>query len=118
MTRAMPPRESSRSRTYLPKTCGYKAQGVQGIKKPIRTSEWYQERADRSLSDVHCTHRTMRAAHRRKDTGLAFALGVMALGAGCSRDPDIVERPVYVYSPRACPVAQSDAFSVLYASGD
>jgi hypothetical protein len=49
---------------------------------------------------------------------LLFCVGLGASGTGCSRDPEIEERPVVVYSPRACPVAQSEAFSVLYAGGD
>jgi hypothetical protein len=61
-------------------------------------------------------------AHRRTATAFAFALGSTALGlgalVGCSRDPEIEERSVFVYSPRACPVSQSDAYSVLYAGGD
>lgn len=54
--------------------------------------------------------------------GAAFALGCLTLtavlGAGCSRDPDLEERAVFVYSPRACPVAESEAFSVIHAGGD
>lgn len=50
---------------------------------------------------------------------LALSVGGVAAGAGaCKRDPEIQERPVYVHSLRACPVAQSDAFSVIYANGD
>ncbi len=46
------------------------------------------------------------------------AVAALALGFGCSRDAEIVERPVVVYSPRACPVAESDAYSVIYGGGD
>jgi hypothetical protein len=44
------------------------------------------------------------------------ALAVVAAGS-CSRDPEIEERAVFVFSPRACPVNDS-AFSVVYAEGD
>jgi hypothetical protein len=60
----------------------------------------------------------MPTTHRGKTTAAAFALGLLALATSCSRDPEIEERPVFVYSPRACPVAQSDAYSVIYAGGD
>src|SRR6185369_15738969 len=50
-------------------------------------------------------------------------LMVMLVGAaialpGCSRDPDIEERSVFVYSPRACPISEAEAYSVIYANGD
>jgi hypothetical protein len=48
---------------------------------------------------------------------LALA-GVSLAVASCSRDPRIEERPVVVYSPRACALAESEAYSVMYASGD
>ncbi|MBX3219870.1 MAG: hypothetical protein KF795_05075 [Labilithrix sp.] len=57
-------------------------------------------------------------AHRGKASALWCGLAVLALSASCSRDPDIVERAVVVYSPRQCPVAQSEAYSVIYAAGD
>ena len=57
-------------------------------------------------------------AHRGRATALAFALGVLALGSSCSRDPEIEERPIVVYSPRQCPVAQSEAYSFMYGAGD
>ena len=56
--------------------------------------------------------------HGRGASILAFAVAVLALGSSCSRDPEIVERPVVIYSPRACPVSQSQAYSVIYAGGD
>jgi hypothetical protein len=43
---------------------------------------------------------------------------VAAAALSCSRDPTIEERAVVVYSPRACPVEQRDAYSVIYAGGD
>lgn len=43
---------------------------------------------------------------------------VIAGGSACKRDPEIQERPVIVHSLRACPVSQSEAFSVVYANGD
>lgn len=56
--------------------------------------------------------------HRRDASVAAFALLALALASSCSREPDIVERPVVVYSPRSCPVSQSQAYSVIYAGGD
>ncbi len=47
---------------------------------------------------------------------LCAALG-FALVA-CSREPRIEERPIIVYSPRSCPIAESSAYSVIYAGGD
>jgi hypothetical protein len=50
---------------------------------------------------------------------LILPLLVLGVGiAACAREPNVEERAVYVYSPRACPVAQSTAYSVLYAGGD
>jgi hypothetical protein len=43
---------------------------------------------------------------------------VCALVASCSPAPKVEERPVFVYSPRACPVSQDQAYSVVYAGGD
>lgn len=40
------------------------------------------------------------------------------MATACSSDPTFEDRPVYVYAPRACPVSQADAFSVVYAGGD
>lgn len=55
---------------------------------------------------------------RRMRRGLiSAAIGVLALGA-CKLDPEIEERPLVVHSLRACPVSQSEAFSVVYANGD
>ena len=48
--------------------------------------------------------------------GLAF-LPIVVIAA-CTKDPQIEERPIVVYSPRSCPVSQDQAFGVLYASGD
>jgi len=53
---------------------------------------------------------------------LARALGCGALLAvlagGCTKDPEIVERRLVVYSPNSCPIEQSEAFSVIYGDGD
>ncbi|MBX3198408.1 MAG: hypothetical protein KF894_09780 [Labilithrix sp.] len=57
-------------------------------------------------------------AHRGRAGALACALGALVFGSSCSRDTDIEERPVIIYSPRQCPVAQSEAYSVIYAAGD
>ena len=56
--------------------------------------------------------------HRRGAGVGAFAIATLALASSCSSDPDIVERAVVIYSPRACPVSQSEAYSVIYAGGD
>ncbi len=56
--------------------------------------------------------------HRRGASFLGFAVALLAMASSCSRDPEIVERPVVIYSPRACPVSQSQAYSVIYAGGD
>lgn len=48
---------------------------------------------------------------------LVLGLGVTALLVSCNRDPEIVQRPVVVYSPASCPVG-SDAFSAIYGGGD
>lgn len=47
-----------------------------------------------------------------------LAIATMALAASCSRDPIIEERAVTVYSPLACPVTESEAYSFVYAVGD
>lgn len=39
-------------------------------------------------------------------------------GLGCARDPEIIERPIIIHSPRACQISQSQAFSVFYGKGD
>jgi hypothetical protein len=57
-------------------------------------------------------------AQRGTATAVASALALLSFGSSCSRDPEIEERPVFVYSPRSCPVAQSEAYSVIYAGGD
>jgi hypothetical protein len=48
--------------------------------------------------------------------GLLGAFG--ASSAACSRDPRFVDRGVFIYSPQACPVSKSEAFAVIYGSGD
>ena len=55
-------------------------------------------------------------ASLRRASALPFTLA--ALATSCSREPEIEERPVLVYSPRACPVSQAEAYSVIYAGGD
>ncbi|MBX3231876.1 MAG: hypothetical protein KIT84_11920 [Labilithrix sp.] len=52
--------------------------------------------------------------------GRALAVVSLALCAGsaCERDAAIESRSVVVYSLRSCPVAESQAFSVVYAAGD
>jgi hypothetical protein len=46
-----------------------------------------------------------------------LSLSILAQAA-CTPAPEIVERPLVVYSPRSCPVSQAEAFSVIYANGD
>jgi len=48
----------------------------------------------------------------------SFALAMLALAPSCTRGPAIVQRPIIVFSPRACPVSPDEAYSVIYASGD
>jgi hypothetical protein len=45
-------------------------------------------------------------------------IALLALVSACSRDPRIEERSIVVYSPRSCPIAESAAYSVIYAGGD
>lgn len=52
-----------------------------------------------------------------RTSALACLLGG-ALVVACSRAPEIEEREVFVYSPRSCPVSESEAYSVIYAAGD
>jgi hypothetical protein len=50
-----------------------------------------------------------------------LGVGLPALGAvvpSCKPSPRIDERQLIVYSPLSCPVAQSQAFSVIYGNGD
>lgn len=56
-------------------------------------------------------------AARWRPIACAVALAGLVSGA-CSREPNIEERPVYVYAPRACPLSQDRAYGVLYAGGD
>ncbi|HEY8080261.1 MAG TPA: hypothetical protein VIF62_39295, partial [Labilithrix sp.] len=42
----------------------------------------------------------------------------VVLAAACQRDPQIAERQVYVYSPRACPVSEDTAFTYVSGRGD
>lgn len=55
---------------------------------------------------------------------LRVAIGILGLGLaagaspGCTLEPTVEERRLVVYSPRSCPVAQSEAFSVIYGNGD
>ncbi len=56
---------------------------------------------------------------------IAFALAPLAavalssaLTTACKPDPEVQERQLVVYSPRSCPVSQSEAFSVVYGNGD
>src|SRR5687768_4831088 len=44
--------------------------------------------------------------------------GLLPIFLSCTPDPEIVERQVVVFSPRACPVSQSEAYSIIYAGGD
>lgn len=49
----------------------------------------------------------------------AIGLGLCAAAVpGCTRDPKIEERPLVVYSPRSCPVSLTEAYSVIYGTGD
>lgn len=54
---------------------------------------------------------------RSRFLGAAAALAAATI-ASCSRGPRIEERPIVVYSPRACPVSQSQGYSFVYGAGD
>lgn len=45
-------------------------------------------------------------------------VGVAALAVSCKKDPEILQRSLVVYSLRQCPVAQNDAYAVVYGGGD
>ena len=50
---------------------------------------------------------------------VAFGVSVVAsVAPSCKLQPTIEERMLVVYAPRSCPVSQSEAFSVIYGSGD
>lgn len=49
----------------------------------------------------------------------SIALGVCLFGgAACRQDTAIESRAIVVISPRSCPIAQNDAYSVIYGYGD
>src|SRR5262249_14120080 len=112
----IPPRESSRSRTYLPKTCGYKPRASYHADNSWR----YGAPARRCIGPpVRTLYAPVMIGRRHAWTASSvFAFGLVACAVGCKRDPEIEERPVFVYSPRNCPISQSEAYSVIYASGD
>lgn len=47
-----------------------------------------------------------------------IALIAVAVAGACRPSPRIEERQIVVYAPKSCPVAQSEAFSVVYGNGD
>jgi hypothetical protein len=53
---------------------------------------------------------------------LRSILAPLAIGSicipGCTKDPDIRERAVFVFSPRSCPVFAEDAATTITATGD
>jgi hypothetical protein len=57
---------------------------------------------------------------RRLFAALLCAGGAVASlsTGGCTKDPEIVERPLVIYSPKSCPISETDAYSVIYAGGD
>jgi len=59
----------------------------------------------------------MRSSVWRRTVAVGLACAGTLLAA-CKPGPEIEERLLFVYSPRACPVAQSEAFSVVYGNGD
>lgn len=53
----------------------------------------------------------------------SLAIGVVAVVIGlmtpsCKPSTRFEDRPLVVYSPRSCPVSQSEAYSVIYGNGD
>lgn len=66
---------------------------------------------------VRC-NRSMRTRTKAACGASAAFVLASALTTSCSRDPTIEERSVFVYSPKACAVSESDAYSFIYAVGD
>lgn len=60
----------------------------------------------------------VRAFLRARLTAVGAAALASALIAACKPDPEIAERTLFVYSPRSCPVSQTEAYSVVYGNGD
>lgn len=48
--------------------------------------------------------------------GMTVLAGVC--GLACARDPEIIERPIVIHSPRACQISQSQAYAFVYGAGD
>ncbi len=49
--------------------------------------------------------------------GVTLAICALA-SVACKTDPKFENRPLVVYAPRSCPVAQDGAFAVIYGNGD
>lgn len=59
----------------------------------------------------------MRPSRARLVLVLATSSLVIATPS-CTKEPILDERAIVVYSPRACPIDQAEAFAVVYAGGD
>jgi hypothetical protein len=46
------------------------------------------------------------------------ALACALASPACSRDPDYEDRPIYLHSPKSCPLLEESAFSYVYGGGD
>ncbi len=55
---------------------------------------------------------------RSKILAALSVCGLAVAAPGCKLEPKIEERMLVVYSPRSCPVSQSEAFSVISGNGD
>jgi hypothetical protein len=55
---------------------------------------------------------------RRSSFAAALVVAALALAASCKPSTRFEDRPLVVYSPRSCPVSQSEAYSVIYGNGD
>ena len=69
------------------------------------------------------TYRTLCAGmvvtRSRVAMGLVLSsLAAVALATSCKPSARFEDRPLVVYAPKSCPVAQSEAYSVIYGNGD
>src|SRR5580692_222450 len=105
-TRAMPPRASSRSSTYLPKTWGYIRVSV-----GPRALERWVERA------VPLGRRARRGNPQGSKYRLVLTALAMAVFLSCSRAAWLTTRTVTAYVPQAC-AADGGAYAEYFAYGD
>ena len=91
----MPPRESSRSSTYLPKTCGYTHAGAYQLACPRGHRTRVALRAADAPGLLGYTVGGM--MFRRWKLARALGCGALlaVLAGGCTKDPEIVERRLF-----------------------